>query len=707
MTASGDKGKTGSDQPSELKSLEERLARRYHAASGHPAPAWADISEEEKRVCRARARQTLEFIREAGFDICSERDAEADEGDVGPAPDEVDAHAATRCVSDAERFLHIGEPLLTYNTVQKGLDVWPENVRLRQLQGIALARSGDTLKANRVLAALRSEGHTDGETMGPLARTHKDLGLSSPDSEQGREHLRAAMAIYEEGYQKSMRAGRMDDAYYTGINAAAMAIFLDDNTRARDLAASVREICLARSGEDLSPDAAYWVQATLAEAALILGDLDEAGALYRKTASMSGGRYGDLATTRRQASLLLDHMGLDGPWLHDTLVTPPVLVYTGHMIDHEERPSPRFPAQAEAAVAGAIRQRLAEIWPVAVYGSAACGADILCLEAALDLGVEMHVTLPFPPAEFREFSVDFPATGDWGKRFDRLMEAADSLTITSENRASGSASTFRYANIVMTGLCRLRADLLGTSAIGLALWDGRAGDGDGGTAAAVDLWRRRGMGVVTIDAPGAIDASERPAAVAAGASSAGAEGKSVAGLKHEIKAMLFADAVGYSKMTEDQIPLFISHFLGAVAGLNERTGHPPIHTETAGDGLYVVFDTVTDAGHYALELSEMVRATDWTALGLPAGLDIRVAVHCGPVFCGADPITGLPLYTGPHTSRTARIEPITPPGQVYASRAFAAVAAAAGVTDLNFRYVGRTDLAKKYGALGLFHVGRA
>jgi len=35
-------------------------------------------------------------------------------------------------------------------------------------------------------------------------------------------------------------------------------------------------------------------------------------------------------------------------------------------------------------------------------------------------------------------------------------------------------------------------------------------------------------------------------------------------------------------------------------------------------------------------------------------------------------------YTGSHTNRAARIEPITPPGQVYASSAFAAVAAATG-----------------------------
>jgi class 3 adenylate cyclase len=181
---------------------------------------------------------------------------------------------------------------------------------------------------------------------------------------------------------------------------------------------------------------------------------------------------------------------------------------------------------------------------------------------------------------------------------------------------------------------------------------------------------------------------------------------SPSGLRHCIKAMLFADAVGYSKLTENQIPVFIEHFLGAVGALNERTRHPPVHVQTAGDGLYFVFDDSAAAGHYALELNSLVRATDWTRLGLPASFDLRIALHCGPIFVGRDPVTREALYTGSHTSRTARIEPITPPGQVYTSSAFAAVATAAGADDLAFSYVGRIPLAKHYGTLSLYHVQR-
>jgi len=118
----------------------------------------------------------------------------------------------------------------------------------------------------------------------------------------------------------------------------------------------------------------------------------------------------------------------------------------------------------------------------------------------------------------------------------------------------------------------------------------------------------------------------------------------------------------------------------------------------------MIFDSTRNAGHYALELNTMVRNRDWCSHGLPPTFNVRIALHCGPVFCTRDPVTGYPMYTGPHTSRAARIEPITPPGQVYASSAFAAVAAATGASGLQFSYIGRIPLAKQYGSLTLYHV---
>ena len=169
---------------------------------------------------------------------------------------------------------------------------------------------------------------------------------------------------------------------------------------------------------------------------------------------------------------------------------------------------------------------------------------------------------------------------------------------------------------------------------------------------------------------------------------------------------MFADAVGYSRLTEIQIPLFFQHYVGAIARFNKATEHQAMHVETAGDGMYMVFEDASTAGHYALDLMDTLNRQDWQSRGLPKDLGTRIGLHCGPVFAGQDPITGKPLFSGVHTNRTARIEPITPPGQVYASSPFASVATAQGVTGLRFSYIGRTQLAKDYGVLPLYHVKR-
>jgi len=175
----------------------------------------------------------------------------------------------------------------------------------------------------------------------------------------------------------------------------------------------------------------------------------------------------------------------------------------------------------------------------------------------------------------------------------------------------------------------------------------------------------------------------------------------------EIRALLFADAVGFSKLEEQQIPLFVRCFLGAIAKLVKGGSHSPILTNTWGDGLYFVFRTVTDAGVFALELCDNINNSDWVEFGLPKSLNLRIGLHAGPVYACFDPILERPNYVGTHVSRAARIEPVTPPGLVYASESFAALAAAEAVTEIYCEYVGQTPLAKGYGTFPTYVVRRS
>jgi len=127
---------------------------------------------------------------------------------------------------------------------------------------------------------------------------------------------------------------------------------------------------------------------------------------------------------------------------------------------------------------------------------------------------------------------------------------------------------------------------------------------------------------------------------------------------------------------------------------------------TWGDGLYFVFDSVGAAGEFALSLCGAVGAENWTSKGFRQDLTLRIALHAGPVYACLDPVTKRPSYVGAHVSHAARIEPITPPGEVYASGAFAALVRSEGVHGFHCSYVGQTPLAKDHGTFPTYVVHR-
>jgi hypothetical protein len=102
-----------------------------------------------------------------------------------------------------------------------------------------------------------------------------------------------------------------------------------------------------------------------------------------------------------------------------------VLVYAGRRVDAAATPgnppvNAQFPASNVPRVSQQVVRVLRELKPSIVVGSAACGTDLLVLEAAGELGLQRRVILPFDRASFRDSSVtDRP--GDWGPRYDAVI----------------------------------------------------------------------------------------------------------------------------------------------------------------------------------------------------------------------------------------------------------------------------------------------
>jgi class 3 adenylate cyclase len=615
----------------------------------------------------------------------------------------------------AYRILKLGEPLFAYDVVAEGIKSFPNDVRLRQLLALALARSGAVESANAVLTGLFQEGHRDEETVGLLARTHKDLARETRDVSERAKHFGLAYGFYAQAYQAT-------GGYWSGINAATVALLLGERDRAVALGRQVDLQCRAelanvtRAGGDR-----YWLLSTLGEAALLAGNWVEAENWYGQALEVGRGNWGSLQSTRHNALLLLQHLGGDQGLVDRIFRVPSVAVFSGHMVDRPDREVPRFPASAEQEIKKAIRARLEKVNAGFGYASAACGSDILFHEAILERNGESHVVLPYEKTFFVEDSVDIAGNPDWAARCANVLaRAAQVLEASKRSQICGRVS-YLFANLMLHGLASVHAEQLETKLVPMAVWDGLPGDGPDGTAGTVERWKSLGLHVEIIDLREVISLQNpveaaRAATVspippptfqASGQAPAQATGHVASpAFASEIRALLFADAHGFSELSDEQVPLFVQHFLGMAGGMAANSAHKPLMKNTWGDGLYFVFSNVHDAGQFALNLRDGVCCTDWPAKGLPS-LNLRIGLHAGPVYSCTDPVTQQASYIGAQVSRAARIEPITPTGQVYASQSFAALAAAEGVKDFRCDYVGQTPMAKKYGVFPTYVVRRS
>ena len=173
---------------------------------------------------------------------------------------------------------------------------------------------------------------------------------------------------------------------------------------------------------------------------------------------------------------------------------------------------------------------------------------------------------------------------------------------------------------------------------------------------------------------------------------------------HTSLPMLFADVRGYSQLSEDEAVCFSNSFLARVAKILWQFKTTILSKRTAGDSLFLVFHDLKSAIEVARSLQEMISTHNWQLDNLPANLQMRISLDAGPCYSYIDPVMNKLEFCGNYVVRAARMEPITPPGHIYASDTFVALCRAAGLRQGAFSYAGRVVLPKDYGTLAVFHV---
>jgi hypothetical protein len=580
---------------------------------------------------------------------------------------------------------------------------------------LAHARSGALQTAHAVL--------DEAERRAPPVRLLADIqslrGRLFKDAYHRAPERDGARAMLERARDQYRRACAHNANPYPGINAASLSMLLGDRDESRRLA---REV-LGRLASRGAPPS-VWDLATRGEAELLLGEREAATRSYAAAHREAGGNAGVVATMRRQLALLARVLP-DAAALRALLPTADVVAFAGHMVDAPGRAQPRFPRAIVPQVAASLGAEVSALRDPIVFTSAACGSDLLFIEAALARDAEVNVVLPFDRDDFVRTSVAVGGEA-WIARFDAALGRASRVIMATTEAYLGDDVLFDHAARLVEGLAMLRADQLETTPTLLCLLD----DGDpprvGGTRASVSRWRQ------TVGSPRVIDlcalraqaTAERPRAHdthanAVTGSEAHAEALTAprsdapsSAIRCEthgartLRTMLFADFAGYSKLHDAVAPLFQERFLDVGARLIESFASRPQEAKTWGDALYAVFVEPQDGAEFALQFLERMQRIDWNAAGLPDTGRVRIALHAGPVFCGLDPIVQRPSHFGASVTRAARIEPVTPPGMVYASEAFAATLASTGTRDYALEYIGSLQLAKGYGESRIYRLER-
>lgn len=545
----------------------------------------------------------------------------------------------------SRRFLDHGDNYLASEVAEEGAEFFGDDVALILTRALATARSGAPRTAQEFLTAKQAVLDGAEEAKSLLARTFKDLWKSSGEE----RYLAESFELYHLDYTTTK-----GDRTFPGVNAASMALFLGRTAEARKIASDVLALLRAK------PDTAnYWDRVTIAECLLVDGQTEPARAAYAEATADGQTPHGHLATTRAQARLLLRRLGHTEGEFDPCFPLPGVIAFTGHRIDATGRTPPRFPDALAPAIKERIRQAIVSSGAGFGYAAAANGADILFLEAMQESGLETYVHLPLPEEDFiRQSVADSPG---WLERYRAVTAQATEFS----SAPSGSALAFDYGNRLLFGAARQHAQQLGSPLRLLAVWDGRAGDGAGGTADYVGLAREIGSAVEVIDVPAAAAVNSPPAAAAA-------------------------------EPTERLLSI-LSFFLPAEGGAGDRVaalldGKEAIHREVAGARVRLFFATAAEAARVALDVAPQLSS----ALGL----------HTGPVRTGTHPITSQRLIHGEHAAEADDLAEFEPAGLIYATRAFAALLGLHPLPGLNCEFLGSRILRPGQPRQPLFQLRR-
>lgn len=181
------------------------------------------------------------------------------------------------------------------------------------------------------------------------------------------------------------------------------------------------------------------------------------------------------------------------------------LLFTGHMIDKPGRAEERFPESKEEAVRLKIKEQIEKVnmsgEKILAIAGGASGGDIIFHELCQDLGIQSALYLVIPREQFLVESVEFAGT-EWVDRFDSLYKKLPVHILAQTKELPRWLQKKKdYTIWERNNLWELNSALAegGINMTLIALWDGKSGDGPGGTEDMILKAKSKGARTIIID----------------------------------------------------------------------------------------------------------------------------------------------------------------------------------------------------------------
>lgn len=609
----------------------------------------------------------------------------------------------------ARDLLEKGQYIQANDYMTQALEVFPDNLKLRELHIQSLLKIGATEKAleasQELISLVTKTSDLDSSKIEIIkTQTWKMMGevyFEIWKDVQTEEFLVQALEYTSKSFNKNKTPT-------TGIFISTLIFLLSKKVNKEQINAYINQL----QSETLSEQSFIYIGI----AYLLQNSQNEAYAYVKKFLQYASNNFSLISELNKQLRILI----ANGLSVDDRIVNlmkmPAIVVFEGPSVKQINDWGYELTPELELRIKNEIHNYLDKLDAKIGFSTASSGTDIIFLESMLERGGEINIILPFDISDYLKIFVSY-ADKNWDERFHACINRASSVTYSSRDRYLENPAYYQFAYRIEQGLTISRGHILSAPAYFLVAWNSEIlSDPMENISAAIDHW----CDLTTlriIDLNTLLSSYEKKESKKLSTlipeinylKEHSDEDKQYLKKEITIKSMLFSDLVGFSKLDNFEIINYINHLnkIRNQLNIDELLDYK---AETQGDSLFVLMDNPYQMATYALELCDYLSHQQSLSPNI-ARMEMRIALHAGFVFKVFNPMTQRDTYYGQSIVRVARLEPVTVPGKIYATSEFVSLLTLElermkkeaqqlkqdYITPIKIDFVGTIELAKKFG----------